>query len=147
MAAPGRKPKNVALKVIEGNPGGRPLPELPDLAKLGAEPPEWLNDLAKRIWMRWAASLIENGLFFDVHQELLASACLWWARFEEYNEIVEEVGATGEDGKRRGVAIACEAAFNSAIKAMRELGLTPSEMARMMKASAKGGGKAEMYGF
>ena len=148
MASPGRKPKNVALRVIEGNPGGRPIPEMPDLALLGAEPPEWLSDGGKRIWMRWAASLIERGLFFDIHQELLGAACQYWAEYEEAQTDINENGSVGsETGKRRDIVLIAKQSFESALKAMSELGLTPSEMARMMKRSAKGAGKAEMYGF
>jgi len=147
MAAPGRKPKNVALKVIEGNPGGRPLPEMPDLAKLGAEPPEWLCEGGKEIWMRWAASLVDKGLFADIHKELLASACQNWARYIEAERIINERGSINEDGGKRPVTTVSKQAFEMAMKAMSEMGLTPSEMARMMRSSAKGGGKAELYGF
>ena len=147
MAQPGRKPKNVALRVIEGNPGGRPLPEMPDMAKLGAEPPEWMCDGGKEIWMRWASSLIKHGLFSDIHKELLAATCQYWARYIEAEKIVTLKGSMTEDGKKRDATVVSKQAYELALKGMSEMGLTPSEMARMMKASAKSGGKAELYGF
>ena len=49
MAIRGRKPKPTALKVLEGNPGHRPLNKKEPMPK-GKLPrcPEWLEDDAKK---------------------------------------------------------------------------------------------------
>ena len=53
MATRGRKPKPTAVKVLEGNPGKRPLnmfEPVPD--KVAPECPSWLNDEAKAEFMK-----------------------------------------------------------------------------------------------
>ena len=131
MAKPGKKPKNVALKVIEGNPGRRPIPEQPDLPSLGAEAPEFLTARAQLIWNRWASSLIGKGLFADVHMELLASTVQAWAMYEECMEYVAAHGVKTDDGKRRPELVTAEKHFEIARKGMSEMGLTPSELGRL----------------
>lgn len=55
MAIRGRKPKPTALKVLEGNPGHRPLNKKEPLPK-GRLPrcPDWLEDDARRNGNAWA---------------------------------------------------------------------------------------------
>ena len=137
MAKPGKKPKNVALKVIEGNLGKRPIPEQPKMPELGAEPPDDLSPAAKKIWMRWATSLIGQGLFSDIHQELLASTCTWWAEFKRLEKIVVKKGHATE-GRRRGESTAMKDAYQMARAGMAELGITPAEMGRVRKPTDDG---------
>ena len=62
MAARGRKPKPTALKVLEGNPGKRPLNDHEPIPPKGElKCPSWLLPEAKRNgsgwhprWRRWA---------------------------------------------------------------------------------------------
>ena len=55
MATRGRKPKPTALKVLEGNPGKRPLNELePKPKKQAPSCPSWLEPEAKKEWRRMA---------------------------------------------------------------------------------------------
>ena len=60
MAVRGRKPKPTALKVLEGNPGHRPLNKKEPMPK-GKLPrcPEWLEDDAKKEWKRLGKVLAE----------------------------------------------------------------------------------------
>ena len=62
MAARGRKPKPTALKVLEGNPGKRPLNDHEPIPPKGElKCPSWLLPEAKKNgsashprWRRWA---------------------------------------------------------------------------------------------
>ena len=58
MAARGRKPKPTALKVLEGNPGKRPLNDHEPIPPKGElKCPSWLLPEAKKEWKRLASSL------------------------------------------------------------------------------------------
>ena len=133
MAKPGRKPRNPVLKVIDGNPGRRPVPEQPKLPPLDAEPPAYLIPAAVEKWMRWASSLIGKGLFADVHKELLASTVQAWALYEEYSMFVAKHGLKDDAGRRRPEAIAVKEQWEIARKGMSDLGISPSELGRMTK--------------
>ena len=63
MATRGRKPKPTALKLLEGNPGKRPLngrEPVPPRAALKC--PAWLLPEAKKEWKRLAPALEAMGV-------------------------------------------------------------------------------------
>ena len=63
MATRGRKPKPTAVKVLEGNPGKRPLNMFePTPEKIAPECPSWLNDEAKAEWNRLVDKMVELGI-------------------------------------------------------------------------------------
>ena len=62
MATRGRKPKPTAVKVLEGNPGKRPLNMYEPVPERRApECPSWLNDEAKAEWDRLADKMVNLG--------------------------------------------------------------------------------------
>ena len=59
MAVRGRKPKPTAIKLLEGNPGTRPLTESePTPPKGQIKCPTWLMPEAKKEWKRLIKSAI-----------------------------------------------------------------------------------------
>ena len=70
MATRGRKPKPTALKVLEGNPGRRPLNknEPKPKGKKKLQCPSYFNAEAKKEWRRLSKVLIEMGVLteFDI---------------------------------------------------------------------------------
>ena len=63
MATRGRKPKPTALKILEGNPGKRPINgSEPVPPKGGLKCPTWLLPEAKKEWKRLASSLEVMGV-------------------------------------------------------------------------------------
>jgi len=63
MAKPGTKPKPTALKVLEGNPGKRPLNENePKPEPKAPVCPKWLDNYAHKVWERLAPVLKQMGL-------------------------------------------------------------------------------------
>lgn len=80
----GRKPKPTALKLIEGNPGKRPIN--------GSEPkppasvptcPAHLSPSAKAEWKRLARMLNEIGLLTQIDRAVLAAYCQAYGRWVE----------------------------------------------------------------
>ena len=80
MAQRGRKPKPTALKVLEGNPGGRPLnPNEPKPAKKAPRCPAWLEDEAKKEWKRMGKTLEQMGLLTEMDMAAFAGYCQAYA--------------------------------------------------------------------
>lgn len=80
MGARGPKPTPTVLKLINGNPGKRPL-NLSD----GVNPvirvpahPKWLGHHAIKEWRRISAELVELGLIAEIDKASLATYCQTW---------------------------------------------------------------------
>ena len=72
----GPPPKPTALKLVEGNPGRRPLNEnepKPPLATL--KPPTWLDADGRKVWRQLAPGYHALGLLTELGVEAFAHAC------------------------------------------------------------------------
>ena len=93
MAQRGRKPKPTALKVLEGNPGGRPLnPNEPSPGKKAPRCPGWLEDEAKKEWKRMGKILEQLGLLTEMDMAAFAGYCQAYARWKEAEEFITQHG-------------------------------------------------------
>lgn len=89
MAIRGPKPKPTAIKILEGNPGKRPLNNKEPQPKQGIpECPEWLEPEAKKVWERLAIELAQMGTLTTVDREVFASFCQSYARWKEAEEFL-----------------------------------------------------------
>ena len=136
MAQRGRPPKPTALKVLEGNPGKRPLhkeAELPPLKSL--RPPAWLMPDAKKEWRRLAPALQAQGLLTAGDTTAFAGYCQAYARWKEAEEWITLRGSVmvTPSGYRQQVPQVSIAA--NSLKTMQslaaEFGLTPAARARI----------------
>ncbi len=137
----GRKPKPTALKVLEGNPGKRPLnknepkprPEKPTC-------PKWISKEAKREWKRVAPELHRIGLLTYIDRAALAAYCEAWAEYRKAREMVHKMGEIypikDDEGNVKYlqqnpyVSIANKA-LNQIKTFCTEFGMTPSSRGRM----------------
>jgi P27 family predicted phage terminase small subunit len=90
---PGPRPKPTHLKLLQGNPGHRPLPvdePMPDGALV--EPPAHLNAIQQRIWRESLANAPE-GLMRRLDSNVLARFCVAQSIFEDANEKVTRLGS------------------------------------------------------
>ena len=133
---PGPAPKPTALKVLEGNPGKRPLNDREPHPDAG-EPtrPEWLLPEAKREWSRVVPDLLRLGLLAKVDRAALAQYCQWWGRYVEAERILDVKGLvfeteTGYLMPRPEVAIA-QKASDRCRQFASEFGLTPARRSSM----------------
>jgi P27 family predicted phage terminase small subunit len=137
---PGRKPKPTALKLLQGNPGKRPLrddeprPEvcLPD-------PPEHLSAVAKEHWGVIGAQLAEAGILTSIDRDALALYCEAYARWVHANEQLRLFGVlvkapSGYPMQSPFLAIANKA-FEQMRSMLTEFGMTPSSRTRVRVAS------------
>ena len=94
MAARGRKPKPTALKVLEGNPGKRPLNDHEPIPPKGElKCPSWLLPEAKKEWKRLASSLEAMGVLTVADLTAFAGYCQAYARWKEAEEFLTQHGS------------------------------------------------------
>ncbi len=143
MATRGRKPKPTDLKILEGNPGKRPLNfREPHPEKKMPDCPEWLEDEAKHEWNRLAVPLFHLGLLTELDMASFASYCQAYARWKEAEEFISQHGSIvkTKTGYWQQVPQVSISKANQAmmIKAAAEFGLTPSARSRLIAGVSPG---------
>ena len=130
MAARGRKPKPTALKVLEGNPGKRPLNDHEPIPPKGEfKCPSWLLPEAKKEWKRLASSLEAMGVLTMADLTAFAGYCQAYARWKEAEEFITQHGSIAQQNLK------IMQSFCS------DFGLTPATRARII---AGGGGSEDV---
>lgn len=137
----GRKPLPTHLKILRGNPGKRPLNKHePKFAEDLPEPPGYLSDRSRNIFVMIRARLESMGYASSSHTEALTLIAL---RLEEVELCTETLNAEGltqhkTDDKgnvtrraRPEVVIRHEAAKH-AQSLLAEFGLTPSSATKVI---------------
>ena len=142
MATRGRKPKPTALKVLEGNPGKRPLNEYERVPPKGTiECPDWLEEEAKREWERLAPSLEAMGVLTTADLTAFAGYCQAYARWREAEEFISQHGSIFQTPSGYVQQVPQVSIAQQNLKIMQslcaEFGLTPATRARII---AGGGG-------
>jgi P27 family predicted phage terminase small subunit len=137
----GRKPKPTAIKILEGNPGKRPLNDLePQPNSECPECPDWLTDEAKEEWHRIAPELHKIGVLTYIDMAALAGYCESFAQWRRAVEYLKKNGDMlimyNEDGSIKYQQQAPHVAIASnALKHMRafasEFGLTPASRSKL----------------
>lgn len=137
--------KPTKLKILEGNPGRRPLNENePNPIPIAPECPNWLLDDAKKEWKRLAPELERLGLLTIIDKAAFAGYCQSYAKWKAAEEFIKKNGTTyripkkDKSGKVVSVYIAPfpeVAIANQSLKQVRafatEFGLTPSSRGRI----------------
>jgi P27 family predicted phage terminase small subunit len=94
MAIRGRKPKPTNLKILNGNPGKRPINKNePKPSPIAPKCPQWLTPEAKREWKRIVPDLERLGLLTVVDRVALAGYCQAYARWREAEEFITKHGS------------------------------------------------------
>ena len=143
MATRGRKPKPTALKILEGNPGKRPLNENEPIPPKGSvKCPSWLEPEAKKEWKRLAPSLEAMGVLTQVDLTAFAGYCQAYARWREAEEFLTQHGSIFKTPSGYVQQVPQVSIAQQNLKIMQsfcsEFGLTPATRARII---AAGGGK------
>lgn len=143
MAVRGRKPKPTAIKVLEGNPGHRPVNDREPKAPPGMPScPKWLDKRAKAEWKRMSAILKPLGLLTNMDRAAFAGYCQAYGRWQEAEEELSKTGLvfstpSGYMQQSPYVAIS-QANLKTVIKFCEQFGLTPTARSRIIS-----GGNAE----
>lgn len=117
MAQPGRKRKPNEIRILEGNPGHRPIPESPQSAPADIEPPGYLHGPGLDEWNKKAPELSRLGILTVLNKTLLAMYCEMYGQWEQLVD-------TGEFDKA-----------NRLVKELRmlsnEFGMSPASISKM----------------
>ena len=133
----GRKPKPNGLRLIQGNPGKRPINKHePKFMKGAPHCPDYLDACAKEKWKAVVSELAPQGILTKVDGDILAGYCQQYSIHVTASEFVASL-----DGKLT-IVNAGRVQLNPMIKAARdallvmnrlgvEYGITPSSRSRI----------------
>mgnify|MGYP000876640778 CR=1 FL=1 len=136
MATRGRKPKPTALKVLEGNPGKRPLNQNePKPESTAPRCPSWLEQEAKNEWRRMSKTLEAMGLLTLVDKAAFAGYCQAYARWKEAEEFLSKHGTIFKTPSGYIQQVPQVSIAQTYLKVMKdfcsEFGLTPAARTRI----------------
>lgn len=95
MPGRGRPPKPTSLRLLEGNPGHRPINRTePKPPVTVPEPPRFLNAKAKRMFRQLAPILLEIGTLTQIDAWVLADYCDAAAEVERLTKELKRAGDT-----------------------------------------------------
>lgn len=154
----GRPPKPTKLKILTGNPGGRPLNDQePQPLRVMPDCPKRLRAREKKIWQHIAAKLFDCRLLTQIDDIALATFCEYYAEYCLLSNRVKREGQmvkvkwgtetilakdprTGKDvqmevphyeEQRSQVANARDNAWNQAQKILSSFGMDPAARSRL----------------
>lgn len=149
MATRGRKPTPTALKLLEGNPGKRPLnTNEPKPAKTAPSCPKWLDKEAKKEWKRLAAKMERMGVLTEVDMAAFAGYCQSYARWKENEEFISKNGSLVRTPSGYWQQVPQVSIAQQYMKQMErfaeQFGLTPASRSRLIADDGNGGVRDEM---
>ena len=123
-------PKPTALKLLQGNPGGRPLNKREPKTKTGEPPmPRDLSKAARKVWKSMVPVLLKLGTLTESDGDALAAYSEAKALWRKAQDSIETDGMVidSSQGKKKNPAVTIS---NECMRTMRalmsEFGLTPS---------------------
>ena len=136
MATRGRKPKPTELKLLEGNPGKRPVNEKePKPKKQAPRCPSWLEPEAKKEWKRMSKTLESIGVLTQVDGAAFAGYCQAYARWKEAEEFLTKHGTIFKTPSGYIQQVPQVSIAQTYLKVMKdfcsEFGLTPAARTRI----------------
>jgi P27 family predicted phage terminase small subunit len=135
MGKRGPAPKPTALKILQGNPGKRPLNAREPLPQRGRPRcPTWLDREAKAKWKALVPELDRLGLLTVVDGDVLAAYCQAYAEFRQATETLRGEGRYISVGTQMQShpAVAQQRSAWQHIKAFSALlGLDPSSRSKL----------------
>ena len=130
----GRKPKPTSLKILQGNPGRRPLNSAEaKFPTLQSDCPKHLGPIAAEEWARIRDLFRE--IFTEADRAALSAYCVCYGRWVEAEDHVRATGMmvkspSGYPMQNPWLSIANKA-FQQMNKMMSEFGMTPSSRSRV----------------
>jgi P27 family predicted phage terminase small subunit len=133
----GRKPKPSALKLLNGNPGKRPLNPAEPMYEVDDElsPPDDLDAEALSEWIRCAPLLRDAGVLTQIDRTALAALYMCYSRWIDAERHVRRdgcviSGSTGSPVMNPYVRVAAQA-LDQMRALMGDFGMTPSSRSRL----------------
>lgn len=136
----GRRPKPTALKLIDGNPGKKPLnKEEPHSSNIYPDKPHNLSPIAFRFWDNLVETLADMNVLQSADRTSMIGLCEAWADSEELRDAVRSEGRvyttvtqSGDTMIRPNPKVAMYVQAQLMVKAyLIEFGLTPAARSRV----------------
>ena len=132
--AVGRPRTPIPLRVAQGNPAHRPIPEVAEFPT-GAECPAWLSRDAKKEGKRIAPMLHDQGLLTAADQAMLTGYCEAYGTVAECRRILNRAGYTTMTDKGSVVTRPEARVLNAALTHLHryavEFGFSPASLSRV----------------
>ena len=149
MATRGRKPTPTALKVLECNPGKRPLNTAePKPLQKAPSCPKWLEPEAKKEWRRLAKQMEQLGILTEVDMAAFAGYCQAYARWKEAEEFITQHGTIVRTPSGYWQQVPQVSIAQTYLKVMNrfaeQFGLTPASRSRIIADAASAGPQDDM---
>ena len=150
MGLRGPAPKPDSIKILDGNPGKRPIRDkncLEMAYNLPPKPPKRLLADAKEAWKRLSPMLTACGMLTPLTIDYFAEVCQWYARYQITSRKVTEDGESGvyqmqESGsgykQQHPVITQMNQYYDKWEKGIKEFGMTPMSWARYMSLCGEG---------
>lgn len=144
----GPRPKPVELRILEGNPGKRPIPpehERPTVKRQKPVAPPNLPAEAAILWRELVKLLDGMGVLTTSDRRALEMLCRAYADYLKARQIVDEVGLVYETLDRNNLAVwkknpavdVANQAHTNVVRLLVEFGLTPSARTKVSKEGPK----------
>lgn len=158
MGRRGPAPKPTALKLLQGNPGKRPINKNEPQPKAGIPRcPSWLDDEAKACWKRIVPQLDGMGVLTLIDADALTNYCETWSRWKKAVLFIQKNGDVyvqkDESGMIKYIQQLPQVAIARNLLAVlnryqQEFGLTPAARSRLtIKEQDSAPGLMEFLGF
>lgn len=140
--ARGRKAKPTAIKILQGNPGHRPLnKEEPDYGPGAPLKPDWLDEFASEEWDRLVSILAPARVISKGEVGILVVACDAYSQLRQCQKFIKRKGsisyATSTNGgtnyKPYPEVGQRNVARRQYLSSLSELGLSPSSRTKVKR--------------
>lgn len=138
----GAKPKPTNLKILQGNPGKRPLNMREPKPRLSMpDIPEHISAIARDEWLRVSRELFSIGLLTNIDMSALAGYCQAYSRWVEAEEGIKKTGLVVKTKDGNIIQSPLVGIANKALALMHrflvEFGMTPSSRSRISAQTSK----------
>lgn len=130
----GAKPKPVALRELEGNPGKRPLPNCPRPPSALPKFPKQLSPGARKVWRRIGPKLVDAVGVAAIDEPALAMLCESYASWLDLIELARKDGPVVRVNGQpvpNPYAVRSDREAEKCRKLLAEFGATPSSRCRL----------------
>jgi P27 family predicted phage terminase small subunit len=132
----GANRKPTVVKLLQGNPGRRPLNKQEPKPKVEIPPcPQHLSKLAKEEWRRMSVQLHAVGMLTAIDRAALAAYCQSWGRWIEAEWHLEAEGlavTTADDNLKPSPWLSiADKAMHMMHRYLTEFGMTPGSRSRV----------------
>lgn len=155
MGRRGPPPKPTKLRVLQGNPGKRPLnPSEPQIQRGLPRCPDWLSEPAKVEWRRVSRLLRALGVLTQADADALTLYCQLFVRWRNAEEFIAKHGEVyplkDEQGKIRCMQQFPQVSIARHLAQLlrsyqQEFGMTPSARSRIRAEQPSGPSALEQF--